>query len=232
MSSIYSSFASSSSSFHSDATADLPKPCNDIDCLYPYGSICDNCALDAEEHANRRAITDEWVEESQINRDIVLNAGEEFTGGADETDESESGIEDDEANEVSYEENSDSYLSNIRSEYIISSPYHLSPEQTSPTPSSISSIANCSSISIISAPEPELLASWLDTLFDHTHHGHATNVPFAGGADVEQDPNVDNCELCGRAIGEATDQHYLKCKYAHEERERVRKWGSAWNDAF
>ncbi|KAH7346405.1 hypothetical protein BKA65DRAFT_537080 [Rhexocercosporidium sp. MPI-PUGE-AT-0058] len=242
MSSVYSGTSISSSSIHSDSTTNLPRICDDSDCLYPFGPVCIACsfALDVKERAKRRARpqdrTDEWVEEVQVNRHIVLHAGEEFTGGADETNgpisdikeevepdgEVSEGEPDDEGYEADIEEE-------VRSDSPISTILRSCPQATYSGTSSSSRTASSSSVALDEIQEEsERLSPWLDTIFDNTLHGQVENVHFAGGADVEQDPNLDNCEFCGRPIGEATDQHYLKCKYAHEELERVSKWGSAW----
>ncbi|KAL2069879.1 hypothetical protein VTL71DRAFT_14558 [Oculimacula yallundae] len=252
------SLTGSSSSIHSIITANLPRICDDTECLYPFGPACIACSfsLDIKENSKRRPQpeerTDEWVEEMQINRHIVLHAGEEFTGGADEVDplivDNDSDSEDSESSEegskvgegvseTGYEADSDC---DLRSNSTISSLPRLHTSQKLSSfhsiPSYISGSAFTTSAFSLSSnytpnAEPDHLSPWLSTIFDHTLHGHVTNTRFAGGADIEQDfSTVEKCELCGRSIGEATHQHWLKCKFAHEELERVRIWGTAWSE--
>ncbi|PVH84214.1 hypothetical protein DL98DRAFT_512611 [Cadophora sp. DSE1049] len=239
----------------STSTAALPPICSDLNCLYPFGPACEACslALDVKEEAKQRPRPTEtvaaWVEEVKVNRDITVYAGQEFTGGADAADhvvdvverqaavehaydfvsfgdvvselseDDEGGYEGDEEAEVEFDD--------AGSDRTQSRTYVRSPTCTYPGDSFGSRTASMSSVSLVQ--KPEALSPWLDTVFDNTLRGQLENSHFAGGADVEQDPDVENCELCGRPLGDPTDQHYLKCKYAHEELERVAKWGAAWS---
>ncbi|KAG4416494.1 hypothetical protein IFR04_010350 [Cadophora malorum] len=198
-----------------------------------------------------------WVEEVKVNRDITVYAGQEFTGGADEgdydwdvddvetqaamegdvdededEDEGECVSEQSESDGDGYEadEEAEADFDETLSDRTQIGAHVRSPTCTYPDSSSSSQTASISPVSPVDRVR-EPLSPWLNTVFDHTLKGQLENCHFAGGADVEQDPDVDNCELCGRPLGDPTDQHSLKCKYAHEEleRERIAQWGAAWS---
>ncbi|KAH7397897.1 hypothetical protein BKA64DRAFT_673085 [Cadophora sp. MPI-SDFR-AT-0126] len=242
-------------SIHTDcATANLARICDDLDCLYPYGPACEACciALDVKEEANQRRRPTEtvaaWVEEIKVNRDITVYAGQDFTGGADAADHADTLAERQAAGEDDYDyvsvgdavselseddeggcetdEEAEADFDDSRSDRTQFRTYVHSPTCTYPNDSSGLRPASVSSASDVLVPAT--LSPWLNTVFDNTLKGQLENTHFAGGANDEQDPDVDNCELCGRPLGDPTDQHYLKCKYAHEELERVAKWGAAW----
>ncbi|KAL5318784.1 hypothetical protein ACEPPN_013851 [Leptodophora sp. 'Broadleaf-Isolate-01'] len=255
------------SSFSSDATADLPRICDDSDCLYPFGPACQVCSfvLDMKAGAKKRIYpvdrVDEWVEEVQVNRHIVIQAGEEFTGGADETngilsdttergkEEGEEAEEGEEVEEKEEHSDADDGLSeyefvletssnsvmeddgydtdiDIISESTLLTLHLDAPSCGMSGRSSSSWMASSPPASLVDRTKSKIRFPWLDTIFSNTLHGQMDEVHFTGGADieqnsdVEQDPDVEICLICGKPTGEATDQHYLKCKYAHEELER------------
>ncbi|KAG4432362.1 hypothetical protein IFR05_012160 [Cadophora sp. M221] len=260
---------SSSSDVSDVATADLPRICDDLECLYPFGPACDICSfkLDMKARGKQRVCTpekigylaeaiDEWVEELRINRYIAVYVGEKFTGGADETDgpvsdtkereeeeeEEEEKVEEEEVYEEysdaddagsEYELVADSVMNDddydadmdVISASTLSTLTLAAPLCGTSSKSSSSWTASSSTASLADAPESQLLSPWLDAIFDNTLQGQMDEVHFTGGADVEKEPYEETCLICGKPLGEATDQHYLKCKYAHEEIER---WGTSW----
>ena len=180
-----------------------------------------------------------------------MYAGQEFTGGADEGDydwdvdvddvetqaamdevgdESMSELSESDGDGYEADEEVEADFDDAQSDRTQIGVHRRSPTCTYPSNYSSSQTASISSVSPVDRVR-EPLSPWLNTVFDHTLKGQLENIHFAGGADVEQDPDVDNCELCGRPLGDPTDQHYLKCKYAHEEleRERSAQWGAAWS---
>ena len=77
------------------------------------------------------------------------------------------------------------------------------------------------------AEEPdELLAKWLEDVFVLELAARILDQVFVGGADeVDGDENEANvlspCPYCKGPVGEQTDQHVVKCKFANGEQEAL-----------
>jgi len=80
------------------------------------------------------------------------------------------------------------------------------------------------------AMEPSgFVAKWLEDVFVLDLAAKLRDRLFTGGADEVDDGvgdgEVENrdppCPFCNRSIGDETEQHVLKCKYAHEEQEAL-----------
>lgn len=68
----------------------------------------------------------------------------------------------------------------------------------------------------------ERLDNWLEDVFVQELAAKIQSRIFVGGADEAADVSMPTpCPYCNRAVGDETDQHVLKCKYAHEEQERL-----------
>jgi hypothetical protein len=71
---------------------------------------------------------------------------------------------------------------------------------------------------ILQTSSSQSLEPWLSTLYHKTPAGRMTGITFEGGAE-EQNREEHDCPFCSMTIGDLTDQHLLRCRYAHEERE-------------
>lgn len=70
----------------------------------------------------------------------------------------------------------------------------------------------------LSMPLVHDLEKWLEEIFSQTLTAQLENKIFIGGA---EDLNPENpCPICFKPLGDERDQHFLRCKYAHEEFER------------
>ena len=68
----------------------------------------------------------------------------------------------------------------------------------------------------------ERLDNWLEDVFVQELAAKIQSRIFVGGADEAADVSMPTpCPYCNRPVGDETDQHILKCKYAHEEQERL-----------
>jgi hypothetical protein len=65
------------------------------------------------------------------------------------------------------------------------------------------------------------LEEWLEDIFVLDLAAKIQDRLFVGGAYEQDDMSASApCPYCNKPVGDATDQHVLKCKYAHEEAER------------
>ncbi|KAK0103396.1 hypothetical protein ONS95_005422 [Cadophora gregata] len=194
-----------------------------------------------------------WVDEVKVNRDITLFAGEKFTGGADDDDSDITLIERQAAAEDDYVDEGDAvddlgefdeweYKAEEEEEEEEAEEAELDDGESdttqvptyvrSPTYNNILGRASCSRTAFnpsTAVHERHPISPWLDTVFDHTLNGQLEDIHFTSGADFQRNPDVENCVLCTRPVGDPTFQHYLKCKYAHEEAERMAEWGAKWS---
>lgn len=78
--------------------------------------------------------------------------------------------------------------------------------------------------SSMTAPVSARFDLWLDELFAQTLNAQLKEETFVGGAE-DQNPR-NPCPICFQPQGDETNQHFLRCKYAHEERRRMEQ--SIW----
>jgi hypothetical protein len=97
--------------------------------------------------------------------------------------------------------------------YLRASPAYLPRQRNSSFSSSIHS-------GISSGPATNSrVDTWLDGIFVSTLSSQVRNSIFIGGAG-DTFSEGDKCPLCGGEVGDIRDQHLLRCKFAHEERDR------------
>jgi hypothetical protein len=63
---------------------------------------------------------------------------------------------------------------------------------------------------------------WLENIYLLDHGAKCNGNTFIGGADDVNDAFTSiHCPHCNKPVGDETDQHVAKCKYAHEEQEKL-----------
>ena len=63
---------------------------------------------------------------------------------------------------------------------------------------------------------------WVEEIYQRDHAAKRKEDLFVGGADeVDNGFDVEYCPHCNKPVGDEIDQHILKCKFAHEELERL-----------
>ncbi len=253
MSSTYSQCSNISASIHSDATADLPRICDDPGCTYPFGPSCGLCTfdLDIKDQSKRRQqpedLVKKWVEEVLINKHITEYAGIPFLGNANEgklrdgsviadvfeeekRDEAEGHVnEGEETSEIdvksSCEPSSSGYDADIDACSSCTNPNPCIPQQAANPLWTPSS--NPSIFPSTAAPNLlERLGPWLTDIFERTLAGQLKNTPFVGDADKKGTQN--DCPFCGNPVGPPQLQHILNCQFAHDEKDEMEKFGREW----
>lgn len=63
------------------------------------------------------------------------------------------------------------------------------------------------------------MKGWLDELYNYTLESQVEDKVFVGGAEEHSPENP--CPICSKPQGDPRFQHYLRCKYAHEEQARM-----------
>ena len=71
--------------------------------------------------------------------------------------------------------------------------------------------------------EPNMrLENWLEEIFVQDLAAKIQGRIFVGGADEDDEVDAPTpCLYCNKSVGDEMEQHVLKCKFAHEEQERL-----------
>lgn len=225
MESLISQMSSNRSSISQASLPETMMCCLDEYCIYPFGSACESCALILKDRGEKKRQRSTTENESNISiaglhypEPGLENVEQLSFGGPSNSTENKEDlvIQDghDAALDSGYHDPDSKSIETII-------PYSASPltqasgyPYTDTTFTTQNSQTSGAETSISKSLEP-----WLSTLIDHTLAGHGSGNAFVGGAE-EQDLTEDDCPLCFGPIGDPRDQHLLRCKYAHEERER------------
>lgn len=206
-----------------------PPICNDTECIYPYGPACTKCYFSLVikqskiDYGDHLSMIYHWVDDVNVQKYVANVRGETFVAGAEERDENDSEAE--------------RGVAIFSTQSLSGSPKPTVPpaseseaqREAKPGPMPVSSpspSALCSSPKSYPprTPVTPRFSPWLDELFENTLAGHVAGQDFVGGA-TDTIPINNPCPLCFQPMGDPRLQHLLRCKFAHEEREREeRMW--------
>jgi len=213
-----------------------PRVCMDSHCTYPFGQACGECAIyhDAQKRIASYCISDvatyyEKEEEVSVKSRQRLSRTLRTPRSSSSTlrptpivDQSESTTPKKENKERAappLEEyiggpDTPMYPKHTlpRSKVMISSStegFHLSPSQKHSASSRSPHSSTNTNVGI-----------WLDEIKTLRQESLRQNGVFVGGAE-DHLPVENPCPVCSKPQGDPIYQHYLRCKYAHEEQQRM-----------
>lgn len=201
-----------------------PPICNDTECTYPYGPACAICYFrivikqDKIDYDDHLSMVYHWVDDVNVQKYVTNARGETFVAGAEERDENDSELERD------VESFPTEALSGFLKSPVVPASGSETQRQVKPASiygSSRSPSVLCSSLKS-NIPHTQVkpqLSPRLKVLFANTLAGHVAGRDFVGGA-TDAGPINNPCPFCFQPIGDPRLQHFLRCKYAHEEKER------------
>jgi len=201
-----------------------PPLCDDIDCTYPFGSVCKVCYFRIsikEEEFNVRGYwkrVEEWIEDINLEKHPASFNRQTSVNRADEIESNVDGYEAKTSNSIQH----------------LSTPKQKTEPKTEekqerfcPPPICTYAPSSCPLSIPTSSPRtlplftpiPHNISPWLNTLFDSNLAGHISGTGFVGGTTDKK--GIDNpCPFCFQPSGDPRLQHFERRKYAHEERER------------
>lgn len=224
MVSVYTVAISSSAS---ESSKTEPLICPDINCSYPFGDACDKCSffLNLNELTKDKLPelqrTREWVEKVNVQKYITNYAGKVFIGGATNEDPRLDEAEEKGSNTLGPMQTppssgkEKSTPGNVDQVVVQVEEVSSSDNQTQE-----SSDLYLSAGSSVGAGFNRI-ENRLSGVVSYTLGLHTPEDKVVGGAE-DRNPSSPCCPLCSAPLGNPRDQHYLHCKYAHEELERAR----------
>ena len=218
-----------------------PRCCFDINCTFPMGPMCTECALDRAERVQRMSKRESyqrrWSSSTEYN-------GELFVTSTPHLDELEERTEEDISSETEGEETDNEIghetsplpLTAIPGSFVSEPDVgHESSSSSRPNSASTQASSGLSRISSVSPANVSLIAvssndstrsdssthiePWTSDIYDRTREVQMEDKVFFGGA--KEDPRQEICPLCKNPVGDPTFQHVLRCQFAHDERERL-----------
>ncbi|CAD6449239.1 5d794d31-ce40-43e6-99f4-cbd1d8df603b-CDS [Sclerotinia trifoliorum] len=212
----------------SESLIDEPIICFVTDCNYPFGSACQNCAMEFEARAAAKAKARKDAKDG-VNKAAAQKLMDmKYQAGRRSEDISERVadiVEDLQAifafTQPKPQEPAELTWGNLQIHDSTPAPLKLMEQ-------SILSFGNPSSGN--NPTHNQRLNSWLNKLVKRTLDGFLFNSLFSGGADAE-DPKEVNCPYCSLSTGEGAwkELHLMKCKYAHEEAKKLEIAREKWS---
>jgi hypothetical protein len=238
--------------FHrnSESTADTsrqsytePRICSNDDCSFPFGPACAECSLAFDLHQMRRTKlrspdrTLEWIHGESAETKEVMDSSQIFVVGSDGEEDTTEGQgwtpQLSNASSARFggvstcsteDENDQTSLLSTRTSSNSTAILTPTPQE----PSNIgdaddSSSCHCSLASSTDHQLPVSLDDWLSDLFANTLEAQLKGTHFIGGAE-DENSTLKFCSICYGPLGDPSDQHLLKCQYAHEEQKRMEEF--------
>ncbi|KAG4028352.1 hypothetical protein MFRU_022g00720 [Monilinia fructicola] len=207
-----------------------PIICFDTDCNYPFGSACHRCALELELRAVAKERAREHDAEGESNMEpapeVALPKSRAETRCDHDISQRVADIVDDlqaifvftpskpnDPNKLTWK--------NLQTQNLSPAPIKLG--------EGLRSGAGCEGGHDDNYADVATLDAWLNDILGNSLDGPFIGSSFIGGAD-EEDPKEEECPYCCLSMGEGywMDLHLMKCKYAHEEAEKLKSARAQW----
>lgn len=206
-----------------------PRICFDDDCSFPFGPACSECRFAFDLHQIRKAekrsregitgwIDEEVPTEMETNIDLSQNR---LIGNNSKEDIRPS----DSPHLTNASKHRSGEISDEDDNPNLSTPNTTKHEsfESNEESTNRSSASSSSPASVHDQPLPNSVDDWLSELFSKTLQGQLNGASFIGGA-TDENSTLDFCPFCSKSLGDPRDQHLLRCKYAHEEQERMEEF--------
>ncbi|KAB8294211.1 hypothetical protein EYC80_009645 [Monilinia laxa] len=210
-----------------------PIICFNTDCNYPFGSACHSCAFEFELRAvaKARAMERDSEKEFKLNEEpaqgaALLQSRAESLCDRHDISQRVADIVEDLQAIFAFTPSKPKYPNKLTWKNLQTQ--DLTPASLKPG-EMLKLGSGCGGGHVDNHIDVATLEFWLNEILENSLDGPSIGSSFIGGAD-EHDLKEEECAYCGLPMGEGVwkDLHLMKCKYAHEEAEKLESARAQW----